>query len=100
MRPFSDSLVSCVSFANFCKKHDLEPHKFAKFMQLIGDRARLAVRICNRVDTNGAMNKRQAKLEQTLETEAKNMGFDGIEYPDLFPVLVKDGKMLHLPTLV
>lgn len=81
----------CVSFARFAQREGIEPMDLAELLTLAGRAFRAGERECNTGQT-------AEPARRAFCVKAEAMGY-GVRWPGLCPLLTKDGREIHLPTI-
>lgn len=91
---FSGKLRACVAFARFAADNGLDPFDAAHLCHLARKAFTAGERNCNLgTDASDAAEQRAGNA---FEEKAKAHGFK-VQWPGLWPMLLKDGRSVYLP---
>jgi hypothetical protein len=88
----SGQLRAMVSFARFAQEHKLDPVDLAELLAL----ARKAFNAGERACSSSGHDAAERRTGEAFEAKAKALGF-GVQWPGLWPTLLKGNHNVYLP---
>lgn len=84
-----------VTFADFCKLHDLNAFNVGKLCQLVQRRAKNVVYNA-KVHSQEKAESKDERLAEKIQSLGKDMGLE-ISFSGSYPTVTKNGRQIHLP---